>query len=167
MNLFGFTDFSKETRTKFRDCIYDRMDTVYSNWLYGEYDSATCIADLECVLDDDPEVNEMCVMYGILYRTFKPHRTFTNVSKFDWLAERAGLDSFPTRETNYYYTPGLIREWGDCSDTHRIFSMHGPDGEVQRVRVARPVADRIARPVVDTPRRSTRVKYPRDFYYGY
>jgi hypothetical protein len=24
-----------------------------------------------------------------------------------------------------------------------------------------------ARPVIDTPRRSTRVKYPRDFYYGY
>jgi hypothetical protein len=38
MSLYGFTEFGNETRDKFRDTIFERMDTVFSNWLGGEYD---------------------------------------------------------------------------------------------------------------------------------
>ena len=156
MKLFGFTDFSKETRTKFRDCIYDRMDTVFMNWVYGEYNDT----DLEYVFDEDPETNELCRMFEILYCNFVPGPSYEHVSKYHWLADRACLTDFPSRQTFYHYKPNELKMEVKFKRA-RTFSMHGPDGEVQCVPCG------VARPVVDTPRRSTRVKYPREIYYVY
>jgi hypothetical protein len=90
MSLYGFTEFGNETRDKFRDTIFERMDTVFSNWLYGEYDDC----ELDYIIENDLEVRSMCSMYESLWATFRVGVNY--VDKFDWLESR-GMSHFPTR----------------------------------------------------------------------
>jgi hypothetical protein len=158
-SILGWTEFPDESRDMFLNRIYDRMDTIFGNWLYGEYDDC----DLRCAIESDGDVNHLCYLYDLLHDEFRDdvNERYNMIGVKQWLWCRHELSNYPTREMRKYY---------------KSFSMHGPDGEVERVPcgVWPPVESNclvshtmVARPVVDTPRRSTRVKYPRDFYYGY
>jgi len=153
-SILGWTEFSDETRDMFLKRIYDRMDTIFGNWLYGEYE----YCDLRCAIESDGDVNHLCYLYDLLHDTFRfdVNKRYNMIGVKQWLWVRHALDHYPTREMRKYY-------------------VHGPDGEVQRVpcEVARPVdfcPIPVALPVESVehePRRSTRVKRQTEFYYGF
>lgn len=101
LSLFGYTEFGNETRNNFRERIFERMDTVYSNWLYGEYDDC----ELDYIIENDLEVRNMCYMYESLWATFRVGTNY--IDKFDWLESR-GYGSFPTRATRTVRIDPLI-----------------------------------------------------------
>jgi hypothetical protein len=172
MSYLGYTDFSDRTRKDFMDKILYRLDCIYSGWLYGEYYDG----DLHSCMMNDPEYTDLNNLFVELNIHFRPDLDvrFYSFSPSFWLDVR-GFSDFPTRQTFYHYTPNELKMEVKFKRA-RTFVMHGPDGEVKHVPcdVWPPVESdclvshtSVARPVVDTPRRSTRVKYPRDFYYGY
>lgn len=101
MSLYGFTEFGNETRDKFRDTIFERMDTVFSNWLGGEYDDC----ELDYIIENDLEVRSMCYIYESLWATFRVGVNY--VDKFDWLESR-GMSHFPTRASRVVSIDPLI-----------------------------------------------------------
>ena len=158
MSHFGYTEFSDRIREAFIDKILYRLDCIYSDWLYGTYYDG----DLLSCMMNDPEytdLNDLFVELNIHFRHDLDAR-FYSISPFFWLDVR-GMTKFPKRKSVDYRA--------------RTFSMHGPDGEVQRVPcgVARPVdfcPIPVALPVESVehvPRRSTRAKKQREFYYGF
>jgi hypothetical protein len=154
MSLYGFTEFGNETRDKFRDTIFERMDTVFSNWLYGEYDDC----ELDYIIENDLEVRSMCSIYESLWATFRVGINY--VDKFDWLESR-GMSHFPTRASRVVSIDNrTIPRLAPIAlfQRARTFSMHGPSGEVEHV--VEPMTER-------APRRSTRAKKQREFYYGF
>jgi hypothetical protein len=164
-SIFGYTEFSNETRDKFLGQIYNRMDTIFGNWLYGEYYDC----DLRCAIEDDVEVNDLCTLYDFLHDSFRSdvNERYNMIGFQQWLWCRHGLTGNPSRACESYFK--------SVDSRARTFSMHGPDGEVQRVpcEVARPVdfcPIPVALPVElveHVPRRSTRAKKQREFYYGF
>ena len=144
INYSGYTDFSDRTREAFIDKILYRLDCIFSDWLYGSYYDG----DLLSCMMNDPEYTDLNDLFVELHIYFKRDLDvrFYSITPYFWLEAR-GMTEFPKRKS--------------VDSCARTFSMHGPNGEVERVPCG------VARPVIDTPRRSTRVKYPRDFYYGY
>ena len=158
MDFCGYTSFSNETRLEFIEHIFDRMDTVYSNWLYGEYHDS----DLQCVLDDDHETNEMIHMFEILHYKFRPELVSTHlmtVDKWDWLADRLEMTYFPRRQT----CRGIIIDCDSESD----------DFDDDSIPVLEPQNQAFVNVILGigsdahAPRRSARVKKQREFYYGF
>ena len=163
-SFFGYTEFSNETRDKFLNRIYDRMDSVFGNWLYGEYDDC----DLRCVIEDDGEVNDLCTLYDFLHDTFRSdvNERYNMIGVKQWLWCRHELSNYPTRAMRTYYQLFESRSESDVESVDSRALV--PCGVWPPVEPNCLVSHTMgARPVVDTPRRSTRVKYPREFYYGY
>jgi hypothetical protein len=165
-SILGWTEFPDESRDMFLNRIYDRMDTIFENWLYGEYDDC----DLRCAIEVDGDVNHLCYLYDLLHDAFRfdVNERYNMIGVKQWLWCRHGLSQYPTRAMRTYYVESV-------DSRARTFSMHGPDGEVQRIpcEVARPMdfcPIPVALPVESVehvPRRSTRAKKQREFYYGF
>ena len=150
MEFFGFTEFSDKTRLEFCERIFDRMDTIYSNWLYGEYSNP----NLEEVIYDDYECNALVHMFEILHYKFRPDLLNWDfeVTPRDWLAERLLMTQFPSRVTRIYSANDLrLHRYLSRATIITDCDSDSDDSES----------------VADTPRRSTRVKKQREFYYGF
>jgi hypothetical protein len=159
-SLFGYTDFQPETRVELAQKIFARMNTVFSNWLAGEYKNPV----LKEVLEDDVEVNNLQDLYWCLWCHFNGNCSglgYYCPDAHDWLAEEMEMTQWPTRVTRVTM-PDFQRA--------RTFSMHGPNGEVIHVNtVPKPHSSRalFIDNVEQVSRRSTRAKKQREFYYGF
>jgi hypothetical protein len=150
--IFGYTDFDFETRSEIVDKFFARCDTVFSNWLAGEYASYCSLEDAIC---DDPEARDLKDIHWCLYCHFTGDydgKYYNYLEASDWLVEHMGMTQWPTRVSR------VVPQFQSA----RTFSMHGPSGEVEHVPVVQ-----YARPVAHVARRSTRVKKQREFYYGF
>ena len=152
----GFTNFSMCTRHELNKEIMKAYDVVYSNWLAGEYDPSEALSEAMLF---DKKARDLRDLHYCLWEVFPQDRLYRDYwcpAPKDWLRFQ-GMTEWPTRVVNFYGA--------------RTFSMHGPSGEVERVSdltsMAIPVLEPIRRDSVSVARRSKRVKYARDFYYGY
>ena len=156
MSFLGFNDFSDSIRSDFIERIYYRMDTIYSNWLSGEYYDC----DLETCVDSDFEVRELQTVWFLLHRHFRSESIdeFGIVNGTNWLADRLEMDEFPTRVTRVI----VPRDLGYTASGFQYLRSMPRDFE----SVCESDSDDSVS-VADTPRRSTRVKKQREFYYGF
>jgi len=161
-SLFGYTDFEDETQTELVDGLFARWDTVYQNWLFGEYGKS---AWLEDVLTDDPEAREWKDMHWCLYCHFTGdydglHYRWIEAS--DWLSEHSDMTKWPTslesyrRELRSLYSIPVL-----CPIPHAL-------PVTPEIIDALPVGPNMPNlPNEFYQRRSNRIKKQREFYYGY
>jgi hypothetical protein len=188
--LFGYSDFEYETRSEIVDKLFTRWDTVFQNWLGGEYGNKVWLED---VLTADPEAQDLKDIHWCLYCHFTGDydgKYYNYVEASDWLLEHSGLRRWPLSLREFkreIMIPSALPEIIDALPV-------GPNMPNLPValQVAIPVLEPIRRvkrhnvrdleelsaseesdlepvalPVEPVVRCSKRVKYARDFYYGY
>jgi hypothetical protein len=177
--LFGpYNDFSYSTRQEIVNQIYEAYDDVFEEWLAGKYDPRQTLKEAMYYDDKATDLRDVHWTLWNYYPTDRVHyNEYWCPGPEDWL-------KYNTHMTEWRKYMTHMTQWPTCDDRRflvaRPFSMHGPSGEVERVNYLTPVVCPIpvALPVggVDSdseitvehvPRRSTRAKKQRQFYYGY
>jgi hypothetical protein len=191
--LFGYSDFEYDTRSEIVDKLFTRWDTVFQNWLGGEYGNKVWLED---VLTADPEAQDLKDIHWCLYCHFTGDydgKYYNYVEASDWLLEHSGFSRWPLslkefkREimipTALPVTPEIIDALPVGPNMPNLpvalqvtIPVLEPIRRVKRHNVrdleelsASEESDleSVALPVEPVVRRSKRVRYARDFYYGY
>ncbi len=172
--LFGpYSDFSFSTRQEVIKQIYEAYDVVFNEWLAGEYDPLETLK--EAMIYDD-KATDLRDVHWTLWNYYPMDRVHYNEywcpGPEDWLKYNSNMTQWPTRDyrTGQFFgvktfsvalpvaLPVAIPVLEPIWQRARTFSMHGPSGEVEHV--VEPMTER-------APRRSTRAKKQREFYYGF
>jgi hypothetical protein len=180
--LFGYSDFEYDTRSEIVGKLFTRWDTVFQNWLGGEYGKSVWLED---VLTADPEAQDLKDIHWCLYCHFTGDydgKYYNWVEASDWLLEHSGLRKWPLSLREYkreleLFIPNALPVTPEIIDALPV----GPNMPNLPIPVLEPIRRVKLHNVCDLEelsaseesdlepviRRSKRVKYARDFYYGY
>ena len=171
--LFGYSDFEYETRSEIVDKLFARWDTVFQNWLGGEYGKNVWLED---VLTADPEAQDLKDIHWCLYCHFTGDydgKYYNYLEASDWLLEHSGLRRWPLSLREYkreleLLTPVICPIPCALPVIPVLEPIKRRKVDLEELTPSEESdLESVALPVEPVVRRSKRVKYARDFYYGY
>ena len=168
--LFGYSDFEYETRSEIVGKLFARWDTVFQNWLGGEYGKSVWLED---VLTADPEAQDLKDIHWCLYCHFTGDYDgvyYNWVEASDWLLEHSGLRRWPLSLRDYKRELELLTPVAcPIPSALPVIPVLEPIRRVKRHNITPEEYDALpvgpSMPNLPVARRSTRVKKARDFYY--
>lgn len=188
--LFGpYSDFSWSTRQEVVKQIYEAYDVVFNEWLAGNYDPLESLK--EAMIYDD-KANDLRDVHWTLWNYYPADRSdcdeYWCPKPDDWLKYNSNMTKWPTRDyrTGQFFGARTFSMHGPSGEVEPI-PVALPVALPVAIPVLQPIRqtkrrkvdleeltpseefdlESVALPVEPVVRRSKRVKYARDFYYGY